>query len=257
MRLVDTHTHLNDEAFSNDLDEVVSRAEAAGVTRLVVCGYDIESSISAVKMTRQFDCVRATVGVHPHDSKTFGPAAEQHIEELSQDPKVIAIGEIGLDFHYDHSPRPDQYAAFEAHIEIANRAGLPIVIHSRDSEKEVLRVLRAAAKNIRRCVMHCFSGDKETAEEALGMGCYLGFDGPITFKNAEKLRDVVRMCPIDRCLVETDCPYLSPVPHRGKRNEPAHVRLVAQAIARIKEIDLEEVCAVTTANAYALFGDRL
>ncbi len=257
MRLIDTHTHLNDKAFSHDLDQVIARAEAAQVTGLVVCGYDVDSSRLAVEMAGRFQCVRATVGVHPHDARTYGPEAELRIVELSRAPGVIAIGEIGLDFHYDFSSRSDQYAAFEAQVNLANRVGLPLVIHSRESEREVMQVLRGHAANTRGGVFHCFSGDERTAVETLDMGYYLGIDGPITYKNAEKLRGVARMCPVDRLLVETDCPYLSPVPHRGRRNEPAYVRLVAQATAEIKGLSLEEVSEATTANARALFGGDL
>lgn len=254
MRLIDTHTHLNDRAFSDDLDEVVSRAGAADVRGIVVCGYDLQSSASAVEMAARFECVRATVGVHPHDAKSYGPEVERGISELSRDPGVIAIGEIGLDFHYDLSPRSDQHAVFEAQIELAGRMGLPLVIHSRESDAEVLQVLRRHAANIRGCVFHCFSGDERTAGEALEMGYHIGVDGPITYRNAEKLRGVARMCPLDKLLLETDCPYLSPVPHRGRRNEPAHVRLVAQAVAEVKGVSLKEVAEATTANAMALFG---
>lgn len=254
MRLIDTHTHLNDPAFSDDLEEVVARSSAADVRGIVVCGYDLQSSRCAVEMAARFECVRATVGVHPHDSKSYDPEVERGIAELSRDPGVIAIGEIGLDFHYDFSPRSDQIAAFEAQIELADRIGLPLVIHSRKSDSEVLQVLRRCAANIRGCVFHCFSGDERTAGEVLEMGYYIGVDGPITYKNAEKLRGVAQMCPLERLLLETDCPYLSPVPHRGRRNEPAHVRLVAQAVAGVKGVSLEEVAAATTSNAETLFG---
>lgn len=257
MSLIDTHAHLNDQKFASDIDEVVSRANAAGVDRIIVCGYDLESSRTAVELSSRFDCVFATVGVHPHDAKHYDSAAEAEITELSGNEKVLAIGEIGLDFHYDFSPRPEQMAAFEAQIELASKLGKPIVVHSRESNDEALQVLGEHARNIIGCVFHCFSGDEDFARRVLEMGFYIGVDGPVTYKASEKLRRVVEMCPTDRLLVETDCPYLTPVPHRGKRNEPAYVRYVAEEVARIKQMTLEELASATSLNARRLFGERL
>jgi TatD DNase family protein len=179
------------------------------------------------------------------------------LAELSGHPKVLAIGEIGLDFHYDFSPRPDQFAAFEAQIELAGSLGLPIVIHSRESNPEVMQVLRGRLANIKAGVFHCFSGDEVLAREVLDAGFYIGVDGPITYKASEKLRRVVAMCPDDRLLIETDCPYLTPIPHRGKRNEPAYVRYVAEEVARVKGTTIQAVAEQTSRNARALFGERL
>jgi len=167
--------------------------------------------------------------------------------------KVIAVGEIGLDFHYDFSPRDDQVRAFEAQISLAGELGLPIIVHSRESNPEALQVLRASASNIVVCVFHCFSGDEAFAREVLDAGFYIGVDGPVTYRASGKLRRVVEMCPIDRLLVETDCPYLSPVPHRGKRNEPAFVRYVLEECARVKGMTFEQIEQITDHNVRTLF----
>lgn len=257
MSLIDTHAHLNDSKFTEDMPEVIARAGEARVDRIIVCGYDLESSRAAVDLAACYESVYATVGIHPHDAKSYNSDAEQAILELSRGRKVLAIGEIGLDYHYDFSPHDEQLTAFAAQIELAGRLGLPIVVHSRESNSEALEVLRGRAENISGCVFHCFSGDESFAQEVLDMGWYIGVDGPVTYKASEKLRRVVEMCPLDRLLVETDCPYLTPVPHRGKRNEPAYVRYVAEEVARVKGMTFEELAEATSANARALFGERL
>lgn len=253
MKLIDTHAHLNDSKFESDIDEVVARANAAGVGRIIVCGYDLESSRAAVELASRFDCVFATVGVHPHDAKHYDSDTEAAIVELSHAERVLAIGEIGLDFHYDFSPRARQMAAFEAQIELAYTLSLPIVVHSRESNDEALEVLKERARNIIGCVFHCFSGDEDFARRVLDMGFYIGVDGPVTYKASEKLRRVIELCPMDRLLVETDCPYLTPIPHRGKRNEPAYVRYVAEEVARVKGVTIEEVAEATSRNTRCLF----
>lgn len=257
MRLIDTHAHLNDSKFAPDIDEVLARARNAGVGGIIVCGYDLDSSRSAVDLAARFEPIYATVGVHPHDAKSYTADTQTAIEELSRGEKVLAIGEIGLDYHYDFSPRHQQIAAFEAQLELAWKLQLPIVVHSRESNEEALEVLSRSARNIIGCVFHCFSGDEAFARRVLGMGFYIGVDGPVTYKASEKLRRVVEVCPLDRLLVETDCPYLTPVPHRGKRNEPAYVRFVAEEVARIKGVALEELASRTSENARRLFGERL
>lgn len=251
--LIDTHTHLNDPRFDSDLDEVIARAQAAGVERIVVCGADVPSSRQAVDIARRYDVVYATVGVHPHDAKTFGEGNLRELRELSTADKVIAIGEIGLDFHYDFSPRPDQKKAFEAQLRLAQEVGLPVVVHSREAHAETMAVIRAAGA-VEGCVFHCFSGDVGQAWEVFDLGFYVGVDGPVTYNKSEKLREVVAACPPDRLVVETDCPYLAPVPHRGKRNEPAFVRCVCEAVAGIRGISREEVAEMTSRNARRLFA---
>lgn len=252
--LIDTHAHLNDSKFSDDLDDVISRAEAAGVDKIIVCGYDMKSSRAAVRLAQKYEQIYATVGVHPHDSKDLDGDSLREISELAGQPKVLAIGEIGLDFHYNFSSHEMQFAAFEAQIDLAGALDLPIVVHSRESNPEALQALKDHASNIKACVFHCFSGDEAFARKVLDMGFYIGVDGPITYKASEKLRRVIEMCPMDKILVETDCPYLSPIPHRGKRNEPAYVRLVAEEVARVKGVSLETIARQTTINAQELFG---
>lgn len=252
--MIDTHAHLNDSKYDTDLPEVIAHANAAGVERIVVCGYDLASSRRAIEIASSYESVFATVGVHPHDAKSFDADTLCQIAELSTHAKVIAIGETGLDFHYDFSPREEQFRAFEAQLELAVTLDLPVVVHSRESNDEALQVLMERAGNNVRCVFHYFSGDEGFARRVLDAGFYIGIDGPITYKGAEKLRRVVRMCPTDRLLIETDCPYLTPIPHRGKRNEPAYVRLVAEEIARIKGLDISEIDEMTTRNAGELFG---
>ena len=255
--LIDTHAHLNDPKFAEDVDEVIARAAEAGVGRIIVPGYDIESSRAAVDLADRCECVYATVGIHPHDAKNYNDEIEQALAELSHGSKVLAIGEIGLDFHYDLSPRAQQGAAFEAQIDLAWRLEFPIVVHSRESNPEVMDVLKSRSGKIVGGVFHCFSGELEFAQEVLDLGFYIGLDGPLTYKASEKLRRVVEMCPLDRLLVETDCPYLSPIPYRGKRNEPAYVTYVADEVARVKGITIEEVAEATSANAGRLFGPAL
>ena len=251
--LIDTHAHLNDPKFSGDRAEIISHAADAGVNRIVVCGYDLASSRAAVDMASRFEAVYAAVGIQPHDAKSFSADALVEIEELSRAPKVIAIGEIGLDFHYDFSPRPEQFVAFEAQVELAGRLGLPMVVHSREANTEAMQVLSGAASNIAGCVLHCFSGDEEFAREVFDAGLYIGIDGPITFKGSEKLRRVVEIAPPERLLLETDCPYLTPVPYRGKRNEPAYLVHIAEEVARIKGMTVESLGEITSANARRLF----
>lgn len=251
--MIDTHAHLNDPKFADDLDDVLARAKKAGVERIVVCGYDLPSSRTAVEMAERYESVYASVGVHPHDASHFDDHTLTELKEFSRCSKVIAIGETGLDFHYNFSPREAQNEAFKAHVALAGELGLPIIVHSRESNFEALQVLRETTANIWGCVFHCFSGDEHFAREVLGMGFYIGIGGPITYKASEKLRKVVEMCPCDRLLLETDCPYLAPVPHRGKRNEPAYVRYVLEEVARVKGITFEELEEITTANARELF----
>lgn len=248
---------MNDPKFASDVDKVIERANEAGVGTIIVPGYDLASSEKAVELSERYGCVFATVGVHPHDSKYYDDKAASRLVELSGNEKVLAIGEIGLDFHYDFSPRADQFRAFEAQIDLAGTLKLPIVIHSRESNQEALQVLKKHSSNIIGGVFHFFSGDIKFAREVLDAGLYIGVDGPITYKSSELMRRVIDYTPLERILIETDCPYLAPVPMRGKRNEPAYVRIVAEEAARIKGISIEKLAEVTTNNARELFGKQL
>ncbi len=252
--IVDTHCHLNHSDLAGDIPDVLRRAQEAGVERIVCAGFDMESSIQAVSQAQDYPMVYATVGVHPHDASRFRDDDEERLVQLCREKKVVAVGETGLDYHYDLSPRETQQRVYRMHIRLAHTVGLPIVIHGREAGNDILDILEAEGMPEQGAVLHCFSGDADMASRALGMGCYLGIAGPITFRNADDFRGVVEGLPLDSLLVETDAPYLSPHPHRGKRNEPAYVRLVAEKLAEVSGIPLSEVASITTSNAQRLFG---
>jgi TatD DNase family protein len=257
--LVDTHVHLDFRQFDRDRDAVLDRAWAAGVVAIVTVGIDLETSQAAVALAEDHEQIFATVGFHPHDAKRADAAALAELREMAQHPKVIAIGEIGLDFYRDRSPRDVQRRVFRQQLEIAAEVGKPVVIHDREAHTDTLEILRPWAggsqrgADERRGVLHCFSGDLALAQTAVELGFLIGVDGPITYRNARKLPEIIRALPLDRLLVETDAPFLPPHPYRGKRNEPAYVRLVAEKVADLKGLSLEKVAQATTANAEALF----
>ena len=264
MTLIDTHAHLDFSRFDADREAVVERARAAGVAAIVNVGTDLASSQRAVRLAEQYDGIYAAVGVHPHDAKKLDGATLAELRELAQHPRVVAVGEIGLDFYRDLSPRDVQRRAFQAQLAWAAKLRKPVVIHDRDAHGEILEVLSdwAAGQGQsplagRLGVLHTFSGDLAMAGQAIDLGFYLSISGPVTYKNARQLPDIVRALPIDRLLVETDCPFLAPHPHRGKRNEPAYVRLVAERIAELKGMSLDALARATTANAQHLFGFEL
>ena len=253
--LVDTHTHLQFDAFAGDLAEVLARAREAGVGRVVVCGTELANSRQAVALAAQWPgLVAATVGVHPSEAASLDAAVLAELRELAQRPEVVAIGEIGLDFYRDYCPRELQRAAFRAQQELALELGLPMVIHARGALAETYELLRAGGGFRTRVVMHCFLDEPEAAEQFVAAGCWLGTDGPITYPKAEAAREVVRRTPLERLLVETDCPYLAPQGWRGKRCEPAQVRAVAEMVAAVRGTTFEEVAAVTTAAAAQVFA---
>jgi TatD DNase family protein len=251
--LIDTHCHLNSPRFADDLPETIARAQQAGVTQMIVVGYDVPSSEEAVELAERHAPIFAAVAVHPHDSKDYSTAAQARLRELAAHPKVVAIGEIGLDFHYDFSPVESQFAAFRAQLALAREASLPVIIHCREAYRNTLDVLAEEDAQAVGGVMHCWAGSAAEAERALRMGLFLGIGGILTFKNAAELREIALSAPMDRLLVETDAPYLAPAPHRGKRNEPAYTRLVAQQLACVRAVALEEIAARTTENALRLF----
>jgi TatD DNase family protein len=251
--IVDTHCHLNSEQLAGDVEGAIARAEAARVERLVVVGFDMPSSEQAVRLAEAHSQVWAAVAVHPHDARHYDPAAEDRLRALARHERVVAIGEIGLDYHYDFSPRQAQIQAFRAQIGLAREVGLPLIIHCREAYSDVLDILETEAAGVPSIVMHCWAGALAEAERALALGMFLGIGGVVTFKNAETLREVVRAAPEDRLLLETDAPYLAPAPHRGKRNEPAYTALVAAKVAEVRGVPLERVIAATTANAERVF----
>jgi TatD DNase family protein len=251
--LVDSHCHLDDSKFDDDREQVIGRARAAGVERMLAIGTgngppDLEV---AVRQADRYPFVLATIGVHPHDASKATPETFERLRELARHPKVRAIGEIGLDYHYDFSPRDVQRSVFERQLELAAAASLPIVIHTREAWDDTLAILRHQWRG--GGVMHCFTGDVAQAEESLEIGFHLSFGGVLTFPKAEAVREAARIVPDDKLLVETDCPYLAPVPHRGKRNEPAFIVETAKRLADVRSCTIAQIARITTANFERLF----
>jgi TatD DNase family protein len=246
--LIDSHCHLDDKQFDPDRDEVIARAREAGVERMMAIGTgdgppDLEA---ALRLARRHDFIYATVGVHPHDAAKATPETFAAMEALAAETKVLAIGEIGLDYHHDFSPRDVQREVFIRQLKLAGRAGKPIVIHTREAWHDTLLVLREHWSGDG--IIHCFSGGPEEARQALDLGFYLSFGGVLTFPKADALRDAARLAPEDRLLVETDAPYLAPVPKRGKRNEPAFMVETARRLAEVRGVAPERIAEVTTEN---------
>lgn len=250
---VDTHCHL--DAIDDEATAIVGRALEAGVDAIVTVGTDVASSAASVELAGRFDQVWAAVGIHPHEAATLTPESLEAIRALASLPKVVAIGEIGLDFFRDYAPRDAQIQAFRAQLALAVECDLPVVIHVRDSFDDVLDILGDFIPGVR-AVFHCFSGGAAEAERALGKGAYISFAGNVSYKSAESLREAARATPLDRMLVETDSPYLPPVPHRGKGNEPAFIKWTGAALAEALGIPVEELAKQTSANArQALLGE--
>ena len=256
IRLFDSHTHLNNDTFSDEERDLRAREiEASDVGIIMDIGYDFPSSLRSIEHSKKYPWCYSVIGVHPHDSKTMDEAMLDDIRKLAlENGKVMAIGEIGLDYYYDKSERDVQRYWFRRQIQLAKELDLPIVIHSRDADQETFDILKEEEAYTQRVDIHCFSGSKELAKEYLKLGVYLGFDGPITFKNNRKTVEVCEVTPLDRILIETDAPYLTPVPFRGKPNKSEYVEYVARRIAEIKGISFEEVCEATFANGCRFFG---
>ncbi|WP_125666577.1 TatD family hydrolase [Paenibacillus baekrokdamisoli] len=254
--LIDTHTHLDSHKFDDDRAEVIERAVAAGVHKLINVGFNRETIPTTMALAEQYDFIYAVVGWHPVDSIDMQPGDLDWIASLCDHPKVVAIGEIGLDYHWDTSPKDVQQRVFREQIQLAKLKRKPIVIHNRDAHEDVVRILlEENAKDVGG-VMHCYSGSWETAKQCLDMNFYISFGGPVTFQNARVPKEVLSRVPLDRLLIETDAPYLAPHPHRGKRNESAFVRLVAEMAAEISGKSLDEISKITTDNAMKCFGIR-
>ncbi len=252
--LADTHCHLCLPAFDPDLPEVLARARQEGVERILVPGIDLETSRRAVELAEDYEEVFAAVGVHPHHASTYGPATRQSLRQLAESRRVVAIGEIGLDYYRDRSPRPVQLRAFEDQLGLAQEVGRPVVVHDRLATTDLMeRLVPWAAARDNPGVLHAFSSDAEAAAAATASGFYLGVAGPITFPNAGDRREVTGGLPRDRVLLETDSPYLTPHPHRGRRNEPARVALIAAALSEIWESEAAETRRIAWKNATALF----
>ena len=254
--LIDTHSHLDDARYDGDRESVIARAREAGVHTMVTIGCDLASSRQAVALAERYPFIYASVGVHPHEVKEIGDDWYDELRRLAQHAKVVAYGEIGLDYHYNHSPPKLQRERFREQICLARDLRLPIVIHTREAQEDTVAILREEHAEDIGGVFHCFSGDAWLAKDALDLGFYLSFSGVLTFQNAVMLRDILKTVPMDRLLIETDCPYLTPAPHRGQRNEPAFVKLVAEKIAEVKgggSMSLEEIGRITSDNARRLF----
>lgn len=252
--LIDSHTHLDAEQFDEDREQVIERALAAGVSKIVNIGFNRETIPTTLALAEKYDCIYAAIGWHPVDAVDMLPEDLAWIEELCGHEKVVAIGEIGLDYHWDKSSKEVQHRVFREQIRLARKLGLPIMIHNRDAHQDIVQILREEKASEVGGIMHCFSGSWETAKLCLDMNFYISFGGPVTFKNARQPKEVLAKVPLDRLLIETDAPYLTPHPHRGKRNESAYVRLVAEAAADIRGLSLDELAQITSANAARLLG---
>jgi TatD DNase family protein len=258
MELIDSHCHLNYDYAPKSVDDLVREALDAGVTKLMTVGTEIGTLDAMVAISERFEHVYHTVGIHPHEAATISPADLDRLEKAAKHPKCRAIGEIGLDYHYDHSPRDIQRKQLDQQLELALSTGLPVVIHAREAEEDLLAALTAYARRVPSGripgVIHCFSGTRAFGQGCLDIGFYISFSGILTFKTAEDLRECARVFPLDRLLVETDSPYLAPIPYRGKKCEPSMVRMTAQKLAEVRGIPLDEVARATTANARRVFG---
>ncbi|MEB7438395.1 TatD family hydrolase [Mammaliicoccus sciuri] len=251
--LIDTHVHLNADQYDEDLQEVIDRALEEGIDRMFVVGFDTNTIERTMKLIDQYDFIYGIIGWHPVDAIDCTEERLQWIEELSKHPKIIGIGEMGLDYHWDKSPKDIQKEVFRKQIALAKRVQLPIIIHNREATQDCVDILKEENASEVGGIMHSFSGSNEIADEILKMNFYISLGGPVTFKNAKQPKEVAQHVSLDRLLVETDAPYLSPHPYRGKRNEPARVKLVAEQIAELRGISYEEVCKATTENAERLF----
>jgi TatD DNase family protein len=257
--LVDTHAHLDSSRFDDDRDAVLDRAWEADVAAIVTVGTDLETSRAAVALAEADERIFANVGFHPHDAKRADAAGLAELKDLAQHPQVVAIGEIGLDYYRDLSPRDVQRRVFSQQLQIASEMGKPVIVHDRQAHTDTLEILRRWVTESRpepaeyRGVLHCFSGDLALAQAGIELGLFIGVDGPITYRNERQLPAIVKALPLYRLLIETDAPFLTPHPYRGQRNEPAYVRLVAEKVAEVKNLTLVEVAQMTTTSANTLF----
>ena len=250
--LVDSHAHIDDSRFDADRDAVLERAAAAGIELIVNIGADMASTARSIALAEKYPQIYAAVGMHPHDAKEMQEQDYSQLLRWVAHPKVVAIGEIGLDYHYDLSPRPVQKEVFLRQLDIARQTGKPFIVHEREAHADTFEIIRTAAKGLAG-VFHCFSGSIETAREYLKLGFYISVAGPVTFPKSAKTKEVAQFVPLDRLLIETDSPYLTPQAFRGRRNEPGHVRLVAEEIAALRNLSLTELALATTENARRLF----
>ncbi len=252
--LIDSHCHLDMKDFDKDREAVIRRAQKDGIVHMISIGIDVGSSQSAIDLARKYDFISAAVGCHPHDADECSALDLEQLASMAVEPEVVAWGEIGLDYYRNYSKKENQRRIFQAQLELAQRAELPVVIHDRDAHKEVYAILEKMGKGKRKGIIHCFSGDRDLAEAFIALGYYISIPGTVTYKNAGQIKEVAASIPLDRMLVETDAPFLAPVPRRGKRNEPSLVNHTAREIAKLRDISFETVAEQTTRNARTIFG---
>lgn len=251
---IDTHAHLFYANFENDVDKVIEKAKQSGVDYIIVPGTDVETSKKAIELSDKFEIIYAAVGIHPHDTKDWNESLLDQIEILSKHPKVVAIGEIGLDYFYDFSPKEKQIETFTSQIELALKVNKPIIVHNRDANFDMMNIIRSFKGSNLKAQFHCFAGSLEDARELIELHHYISFTGNITFKKMDSLRNILSRISVENLLLETDSPFMTPVPHRGERNDPAFVKLVAEKIAEVHHLRVEDVARTTSYNAYKLFG---
>ena len=252
--LIDSHAHLDDRRFNDDRDMLIKNFKNNNIELVINIGADLKTSVASVELADKYDTIYAAVGVHPHSAKEVNTLVMENIRELTKNKKVVAIGEIGLDFHYDNSPRDVQRKWFIEQLKLAKELDLPVIIHTREASQETYDILKNNQDGTVRGVMHSFSGSAEMASLYVDMGFYISIGGPVTFKNARVVREVAEAVPLDKLLIETDCPYLTPEPYRGKRNEPVYMKYTAEKIAQVRGISYDEVVKATNRNAKKLFN---
>ena len=255
---IDSHCHLDSEDYSGEIDSIVQRAKDAGINAMLTIGTHITKAHESIEIAEKFDNVYCSIGIHPHFAESEPEVTVEELVELAKHPKVIGIGETGLDYYYDSSPRDIQQKSFRTHIKAARQAGLPVIVHTRSADKDTIKILKDEYSNgAFSGVIHCFTSGEELAVRALELGFYISASGIITFKKSDELRDVLSMIPLDRLLLETDAPWLAPTPYRGKRNEPSYIVHVASVLAKLKGVTVDDIGKATTKNFLNLFKVKL
>ncbi len=252
--IADSHAHLIDKAFKRDEEEVIKRAQDKGVRLIINLGYDLKTSLAAVKLAEDYNSIYASVGIHPHEAGKVPDNYQERLKKLAQKEKVVALGEIGLDYYRDLSPREKQKEVFRELLRAAREIRYPVIIHDREAHDDILKILEEEKGGENGGVLHCFSGDWNMAQKCIDMGFYISIAGPVTFKKSDKLQEVAKKLPLNRMLVETDCPYLAPVPFRGKRNEPSYVKFTLERIASLRGDRWEDLAQATYDNTRRVFN---
>ena len=252
-QMIDSHAHLDEERFDEDRDELIKSLKENAISYVINPSSDMETSRRVVELSNKYDNIFAAVGIHPHDAEGFKEEDLDELRELSKDERVVAIGEIGLDYYYDNSPRDIQKEVFRKQLELSHELDLPVIIHTRDAMGDTYDILKEF-ESLVRGVMHCYTGSIEMAEKFMKLGFYISIAGPVTFKNAVNVREMAKQIPLERLLIETDSPYLAPVPNRGKRNDPTNVRYVADMLANLKEIQIDKIIEHSRENTVELFS---